>query len=73
MATTQEPQDHYVEILQHRVKFWLRGEDAPDEMDEGALEHVEKAIAGGFREGELFVYGDDPENPWSGWWSLDFS
>ena len=73
MTEKHVPQDHFTEILQHRIKYWLSGENAPTELDDAASEHIETAIKGGYREGELFVYGDNDEEPYKGWWSIDFS
>lgn len=66
-----EVKEQFTEILQHRVKFWLRGENAPTELDEAALEHVTSLIKQDYREGELYVVQDDAE--YRGWWQLDFS
>lgn len=68
-------QDRFIEILQHRVRFWLEGADAPAELDESSVEHLEKLIADGFNQGELCVsvYPDnDDEEPteFRGWWSI---
>lgn len=40
-SSEHTPQDHYTEILQHRIKFWMRGEDAPNELDDCSVEHIE--------------------------------
>lgn len=72
MSTTNtEAKEHFVEILQHRVKFWLRGENAPTKLDEASLEHVTSLIKQDYREGELYVIQDEVE--YRGWWQLDFS
>jgi hypothetical protein len=72
MSTTNtEANEHFVEILQHRVKFWFRGENAPTELDDASLEHVTSLIKQDYREGELYVTQDEVE--YRGWWQLDFS
>lgn len=66
-----EPQDQFTEILQHRIKFWLEGEDAPTELDEASEEHIERMIRQGFREGELLVMGgEDFQTEFRGWWGI---
>jgi hypothetical protein len=69
--TSTSANEHVIEILQHRVKFWLRGENAPTELDDASLEHVTSLIKRDFREGELYVVKDEVE--YRGWWQLDFS
>jgi hypothetical protein len=66
---------NYTEILQHRIEWWLRGEDAPSELDEGSVEHIKKLIEDGYNQGELFVTGDDGDDDhdateYRGWWSI---
>lgn len=67
----QAPQDRFTEILQHRIKFWLRGDNAPAELDECSVEHIERLIAEGFNQGELCLRGDDGDTEYRGWWSID--
>lgn len=67
----QAPQDRFTEILQHRIKFWLRGDNAPAELDECSVEHIERLIAEGFNQGELCLRGDDEDTEHRGWWSID--
>jgi ABC-type tungstate transport system permease subunit len=71
MSTTGNAQEHFTTILQHRVKFWLRGENAPTELDEASIEHITRLIENDYREGELDVV--DGDNEFRGWWQLDFS
>lgn len=61
----------YVEILQHRVLITWREDDAPEELDESSVEHIEKLIKGGYREGELVTTWSDPEVEHRGWWEID--
>lgn len=63
----------HTEILQHRIQFWLRdtdGQTAPQSLDDCSVEHVEKLIAEGYREGELCVLGDDGDTEFRGWWGI---
>lgn len=65
--------DQFTEILQHRVKWWLRdfiGQAGPKELDECSIEHIEKCIKEGYREGELVVLDDDGDTEFRGWWSI---
>ena len=72
MAKTTEPQDHFIDILQHRIKFWLRGENAPTELDEASEEHIRHSIIEGFSEGSLHVMGGpDYETQFDGYWKID--
>jgi hypothetical protein len=63
---------HRIEILQHTVKWSLRGTDAPTELDEASIEHIATSIRGGMREGELIVPVPDGEASFSGWWAIDW-
>lgn len=58
------------EILQHRIEWWLGEDDAPDEMDETSIEHIEKLIKEGYNQGELCVLGDDGDTEYRGWWAI---
>lgn len=71
MAKKSEPQDRYTEILQHRIKFWLRGDNAPEELDECSVEHITGLIAEGYYQGELCIVSNDEE--YRGWWSIEAS
>lgn len=62
-------------ILMHDIHWYLDdepGKVTPEELDECSIEHIEKCIQEGYREGELFV--SDPEgdqgDQFSGWWSI---
>jgi hypothetical protein len=63
--------ENFIEILQHRVKFGLRGDNAPTELDDASLDHVTSLIKKDFREGELYVVKDEVE--YRGWWQIEFS
>lgn len=65
--------DKHIMILQHRIEWWLRGDDAPDEIDESSVEHIEKCIKEGYNQGELCVLGDDGDTEWRGWWAIKTS
>jgi hypothetical protein len=67
----QAPQDRFTEILQHRIKFWLRGDNAPAELDECSVEHIERLIAEGCNQGELCLLGDDGDTEYRGWWNIE--
>lgn len=61
-------------ILMHDVKCFLRddsddGDGAPSELDDSSIEHIERLIREGYREGELCVT-DGKGNEWRGWWKL---
>ncbi|MBC8738577.1 hypothetical protein F6X40_17605 [Paraburkholderia sp. UCT31] len=71
MTQAEKSDDLYTEILQHRIKFFLRGDDAPNELDEASVEHIEKLIRDGFNQGELCVIGADDETEYRGWWSIE--
>lgn len=62
-------------ILQHRIEWWLRGENAPDELDECSVEHIEQSIKEGYIQGELgvSVYDADADVPkeFRGWWKIN--
>ena len=66
------PKDNYTDILQHRIKWWLREENAPSDLDECSIEHIEKCIREGYREGELCVLSNDGDTEYRGWWSIKF-
>ncbi|WP_148211114.1 hypothetical protein [Methylibium petroleiphilum] len=66
-------EDSFTEILQHRVRWHLRGDGAPSALNESAEEHVEHLIRNGFNQGELLVTSDDGEAEFRGWWSIDKS
>lgn len=63
--------ERFTEILQHRIKFWLRGEDAPEELDGASVEHIEKLIKDEYHSGELCVVGSDGSTEYRGWWSIE--
>lgn len=71
MATTStDDGNHYTEILQHRIKFWLRGDDAPTELDETSEEHITELIRQGYNQGELLMT-DASGADFRGWWSIE--
>ncbi len=57
-------------ILQHRIAWWLRGESAPEELDDCSVEHIEKLIKEGYNQGELCVLGNDGDTEYRGWWRI---
>jgi len=69
------PKDRHTEILLHDICWWLRGINAPEELDECSVEHIKGLISKGYREGELCVSvvqegeGDDCEE-FRGWWII---
>lgn len=69
MAIESNVGDNFTEILQHRIKFWLRGDDAPTELDETSVEHITKLITEGYNQGELCVNTETDE--FRGWWSIE--
>jgi len=70
--------ENLTEILQHRIRWWLRGNAAPTELDETSVEHITKLITEGYNQGELCISGvpDDKTGVFEefrGWWSIDKS
>lgn len=66
-----EPDDeNHTEILQHRIAWWLRGNDAPQKLDDCSIEHIEKLIKEGYNQGELCVLGNDGDTEYRGWWRI---
>lgn len=63
--------EYFAEILQHRIKFTYRDGNGPAELDESSVEHLEKMLKEGYREGELCVTSDDQETEYRGWWSIE--
>lgn len=57
------------EILQHNIAWWLRGGDAPTELDEFSVEHIANLIGEGYNQGELCVMVDG-EKEYRGWWHI---
>jgi hypothetical protein len=74
-STTVDSDDgkHRIEILQHTVKWSLRGHDAPTELDEASIEHITASIGADMREGEFLVPAADGESSFRGWWAIDWS
>jgi len=64
---------HRIEILLHTIKWSLRGDDAPTELDEASIEHIAASIGADIREGELLVTAADNESSFRGWWAIDWS
>lgn len=69
MSTTAA--DNVTEILQHRISFFFRGENAPTEMGESSVEHITNLIQQGFNQGELCEMDADQVNEFRGWWSIE--
>lgn len=59
-----------IEILEHTISFTLRGENAPNELDECSIEHIKRLVKEGYREGELLVTAPDSDIEYRGWWSI---
>lgn len=73
MHTPTDKSMNHTEILQHRIQFWLCDADeqtAPQSLDDTSVEHIEKLITEGYREGELCVLGDDGDTEFRGWWGI---
>ena len=68
-----EEGDQFAEVLQHRIRWHLKGDEAPSELPDEAIEHIETQIREDFREGELIVSGDEPDISFRGWWAIDNS
>ncbi len=60
-----------IEVLQHQVLWFLRGDNAPTELDECSVERITALIAAGYNSGELCVTGDDDELEYRGWWRIE--
>lgn len=70
MAFSQD-NDNTVDILQHRVVWYLRGNTPyPTELDESQLEHIKSMIRQGFNQGELLKHDTDGEMTHRGWWQI---
>lgn len=65
-----ESQTFFAEILQHRIECFIRGADAPGELDESTIEYIEKMIIDGYNQGELCVTVDGSDEEFRGWWSI---
>lgn len=70
MAAEVKDENNITEILQHQISWFLREDDAPDELDECSIEHIEKSIKEGCNQGELCVLGNDGDTEYRGWWSI---
>lgn len=66
----QAGENNITEILQHRISWFLRGDDAPDVLGDCSEEHIKKCIEEGYIQGELCVLGDDGDTEYRGWWSI---
>lgn len=62
--------ERHIDILQHRIGWWLREEDAPEELDDCSKEHIEQCIKEGYNQGELCVLGNDGNTGYRGWWRI---
>lgn len=69
-ADEDESSENITEILQHRISWFLRGDDVPSELDDCSVEHIEKLIKEGCNQGELCVVSDDDDTEYRGWWSI---
>lgn len=70
LALDDGKENHVTEILQHGISWFLRGANAPDELDECSVEHIETLIKDGYHQGELCVMSADGETEYRGWWSI---
>jgi hypothetical protein len=67
--------ENRTEILLHTIEWWVRDEHLEEEikeLDEASIEHIEKSIKEGVREGQLCIaklVGDDIKEVY-GWWSI---
>lgn len=68
---TAEKENRVVEILQHRISWFFRGDDAPTELDESSIEHIEGLIKEGYNQGELCFLDNDTEQTFRGWWHIE--
>jgi len=59
------------QIQKYRITWWLRGDNAPTELDEATVEDLTQLLNGDFREGELCVTSEDGETEFRGWWQLE--
>lgn len=66
-----ESQNKITTILLHRISWFLRGDTAPDELDDCSIEHIEERIKEGYNQGELCVIGNDGDTEYRGWWSIE--
>lgn len=73
MSTNTAENRNHANIDGTAIGWWLNGENAPKELDEATIEHLESMILAGNREGELLVSGSNDEPGYRGWWELDFS
>lgn len=58
------------EILQHKISWFLREENAPTELDECSIEHIEQCIKDGYSGGELCLLASDGDTEYRGWWHI---
>jgi hypothetical protein len=73
MSTNTAENRNHANIDGTAIVWWLNGENAPKELDEATIEHLENMILAGNREGELLVSGPNDGPDHRGWWELDFS
>ncbi len=59
------------EILQHRISWYLSGNDAPADLDEASVEHIERLIKEGYNQGELCVSIGETGQEFRGWWHIE--
>lgn len=59
-----------LEIIQHNVEWFLRGDDAPEKLDEASIEHIEKMIIDGYNQGSLCYYDANTDREFHGWWEI---
>lgn len=70
-STESSGNNNVTEILQHRISWFLHGNNVPTELDESSVEHIEGLIKEGYNQGELCVIGDDGNTEYRGWWSIE--
>lgn len=70
MTVTATDEKQCTEILQHRIEWSVFSDNAPGEIDETSIEHIETMIRRGYREGELCVPAEDGKTTYRGWWRI---
>lgn len=63
-------ENNITEIIQHKISWFLRGDSAPESLDEASEDHIKKCIEDGYNQGELCVMSEDGESEFRGWWSI---
>ncbi len=63
-------EDRFTDILQHQIKWWLRGMGKPPaELDDCSVDHIKGLIGEGYHSGELCVVDTD-QREFRGWWEI---